>query len=785
MTVTKKIKLGDILVNESIISQDHLEKALKSQDRKKKRLGKVLIDMGLTTEQEIAAAICMQLGMRLVNLHELAPNPDTVHLLEKDFVIDNLMVPIGLDGNKLTVAVADPLNHKALDKAASISRRSIETVISTESEILDYIERAYNINDAIQNMLSRFRVQEGLCFFALPQDDETDVRKCYDVNDSSPVRKVVAFIIMDAVHKGAGEIYIEPTETEVRLRYRVRGDLVNIIGLPQALRDTLVYHIKIIANMDVSNRRNPQEGATEAVLSGKNIHMDVSTLPTLSGERVYISLFEKDRYAKSFTELGISGTESEALMELFNEGQGLVLFTGTTGNGKTTTMYAALRELVSETRDVVTVGPRASYRLQRATQVEAPKGAESSTIRRLINQRPDILLIEDLDDRESAVLALEYALDGGLVLAALNAKHAAAAVARLSALGVSPKLIASGISGIVSQRLIKNICPDCKIPYKPDMSKFPHIVFEQPSLYVKGKGCQSCQKTGFKGTSAIIEAVKPSGRVRSLISSETDSDMLLDAIMSQGQKTLAESAWELVRSGITTVGEADQRIPRELWAVRQPSKVKPAPAAQPSQPQEQPEPFEPEETFEPEEAVESTTPGETSAPVTEALPPEWREQPEAAQPIPAPQQAAAPAGKKDSLFAAKDDFMNIMRQYKVLLAISDEGESERAKKKLEDADYQVITTTDGNTALDMLYSDKPDILVCDMKLPYLESLVSHKKMYDKQRGRIPVISLSRTSSEQITSQEMELSTDAKLGRPYTAATLLNKVNLLVTEFLSI
>jgi len=182
--------------------------------------------------------------------------------------------------------------------------------------------------------------------------------------------------------------------------------------------------------------------------------------------------------------------------------------------------------------------------------------------------------------------------------------------------------------------------------------------------------------------------------------------------------------------------------------------------------------------------VESTTPAETAVPATESLPPEWQEQPEPPQPSAAPIPAAAPAGKKDSLFAAKDDFMNIMRQYKVLLAISDEYETERAKVKLEDADYQVITAADGNTALDMLYSDKPDILVCDMKLPHLEPLVSYKKMYDKQRGRIPVISLSRTSSEQITDQERELSTDAKLGRPYTTATLLSKVSHLVALFLS-
>jgi len=399
--------------------------------------------------------------------------------------------------------------------------------------------------------------------------------------------------------------------------------------------------------------------------------------------------------------------------------------------------------------------------------VEAGADSLPATIRRVISQRPDVLLIEDISDRKSAVLALEYALDGGLVLAALNAKHAAAAVARLSALGVSPKLIGSGISGIVSQRLIKKICPECKVPYTPDMAKFPYITFERPKLFVKGKGCKSCQKTGFKGASAILEVVKPSGRVRSLISSETDSDMLLDVIMSQGQKTLAESAWELVGAGMTTVGEADQRIPRELWAVRQPSR------SQPEQPSFTPAPLPvPESASEP---APEPAPEPVAVQDTQAAPP-----PQAVV-APAPVPSVRP---QDNIFAGKDDFMNIMRQYKVLLAISDPDELSRSKDRLEDNDYQVIVALDGNTALDMLYSDKPDILVCDMKLPMLDSLVTHKKMYDRQRGRIPVISISRTSSEQITTQERELSTDKKLTRPYTAAILLDKVNHLVAEFLS-
>ncbi len=326
MVQTPKPKLGEILVNEGILTKDQLEKALSRQDLKRKKLGKVLTDMGITTEEEIAAALCKQLRLKFEALRDLQPSSDALKLLDKNFVTQNLIIPLQTGDGLLVVAVSDPLNFKALDEAARKSGLKIHPVVSTETDILECIERTYKINDLIRQMLKAFQIKDEVHFIAMPQEEGFDVQRTFDVNISSPAMKLLAFIFMDSFNKNASDVYIEAGAAELRLAYRIEGDLFNIISMPGSIRDTLLSYLKIIANLDVSNKNLPQNGKSKVLISGKAVELEVSTLPSLTGERVKVRLKYQDRPASSMKDLDVEPDISSDLIKTASERQGLILF---------------------------------------------------------------------------------------------------------------------------------------------------------------------------------------------------------------------------------------------------------------------------------------------------------------------------------------------------------------------------------------------------------------------------------------------------------------------------
>ncbi len=748
-----KARLGEILVSEKVVTKEELEKALEKQGPKKRRLGKVLIDMGLTTEEAIAGAISRQLDIPYMDLEGFYPPPDIINLLDKGFISENLIIPIELEEGELTVAVSDPKNLMALDEASFKTGLKIKPVVSTERGVLKCIERTFRVNEHIQQMMKAFSVKEDITFLALPQDREVDVHRRFRLDGSSQAMRMLAFIITDAFNRKASDILIEPAGDRLRLRYRIMGDLVNMISLPALLKDPLLYHIKIISNLDLANRKSPQTGKSRLTLANRSILLEVATIPAAAGERVSISIYDGQRPALSFKEMGVRPAAVKDILGLAKGGHGLILFVGPKGSGRSTAMYAMIKEFISDRLDVVTIQEHTSCHLPGATQIEQGEFSTAETIKYSTLNRPDVIMLERIEDAAAAGLAMHAASEGSLVLAGVMGSGPAEAINRLLTLGTDPRALASSLTGIVGLRLIKTICPGCKEAYVPDMTVLGELGLDMPGAFYHGVGCKSCMKTGYLGHAHVVETIDTSGQAASLIASSASTEELRSGLSGLGKGSIFTSVWELVREGRTTVEELMRKVPPAYWpdkaAGERPGPAIKKVAASPT--------------------VGTTKPPEPRKPAEEIPAAVLADKPAAG---PAPMEALLPS----------ESFRNVMRQYKIMLAISDSHDLEKIKDCLTDADMQPVVASDGSHALDLLYAEDPDVLICDMRIPDMQNLLAYKKLYDTQRRYVPVISIVRGSMEHYNDIDGKLGVEIKLLRPINTKTLMAKVSDLLAEY---
>jgi type IV pilus assembly protein PilB len=736
----RRVRLGELLVSEKVVTEEQLEMALQKQGRKKKRLGKVLIDMGLTTEEAIAAAVSRQMDIPYLDLEGVFPPPDILSLLDKDFISENLIMPIEVENGELSVAVSDPTNEMALEDASYKTGLKIRPVVCTETGVLRCMERAFRVDDHIKDIMKAFNLKEDISFLALPQDKEVDVHRRFRLTGSSQSVRMLAFIITDAFNRNASDILIEPAGDKLRLRYRILGELVNIVSLPAILRDSLIYHIKILSNLDLSNRKSPQTGKCRFTLSDRSILLEVSTIPTTTGERASIAIYDSEKPALSFKDMGLSPSYSKELLGLASEGHGLILFSGPKGNAKTTVMYAMIREIISDRLDVVTIQEHTSYKLPRATQIEMGEFSTASTLKYSTLNRPDVIMIERIDDAATAELAIQSASEGSLVLAGVVGTGPAEGVHRLLTLGADPRALSASLSGVVGLRLVKTICPSCKKIYSPDISLFDSLGLDMPQAFYHGTGCKACLKTGYRGHVHVMELVKTSGGALPDIDENTSSEEIRRSFSGLSRKSMFMSVWDLVRDGKTTVDELLRKLPPAYWP------DKGAPAVKPS--------------------------------TTKAAPPVAHRPPATG----ASQTASPTSGSNMAALLSNDTFRNVMRQYRILLTLSDTHDQDKISEALLDADMQPVLATDGNHALDLMYSEDPDLLICDMRAPEMNNLLAYKKLYDEQRKYVPVILIVRGSIERYSDIDSKLGVEVKLLKPIHTKTLMGKVSDLLAQY---
>ncbi|MFC1533335.1 ATPase, T2SS/T4P/T4SS family [Thermodesulfobacteriota bacterium] len=553
-------KLGELLIETGLLAVEQLTEALKVQHETSKRLGEILIEMKFISEEEMAFALAMQLRIPYIDLSDYSIKDNVIENIPREISRKFICVPIELDNNILNVAMADPLDLNMIKDLQFITGYNIQPSISTPSQIMAALQEHYNPEQTLGQVADEFDGEEVMEFLpeeGLDDEEEPSVEEFKD----SPFVKMVDLIIKNAIKRGASDVHVEAQENQVRVRNRIDGVLQDSIKLPKWTQPIIISRIKVLGSMDISERRLPQDGRIK--VRSKNISVDlrVSTLPTYYGEKAVIRILNKEEAFLSIDELGFSENNLKPMKNFLKQPQGMILFTGPTGSGKTSSLYGCMREIRSEEVNIITVEDPVEYELAGINQVQINEKVGLTfpyILRSILRQDPNVIMIGEIRDMETAEISLQASLTGHLVLSTLHTNDAPSAVSRLIDIGMPPYLIASSILGIVAQRLVRKICPDCKEEYIPDPELLSRLSLNKEDLpfnFYRGAGCSSCNQLGYKGRTVIEETLIMGHKMRELIQSSASIDMLREAAMATGMTTLGVSGLNKIEQGITTLDE--------------------------------------------------------------------------------------------------------------------------------------------------------------------------------------------------------------------------------------
>jgi type IV pilus assembly protein PilB len=562
----RKKKLGEILVDEGLISDEQLDNALVAQKGKNKKLGKVLIELGYITDIQVAESLTKQLSLQMVDCNDYTPTEETLALIPKETAERKLVFPLELKGKNLMIAMANPLDWETIEDLSFITGLKLSVAISSENNILGAIEEYYGAVDDTWDVINELPAYDNVEFVNKDSEDKNEsmnFQAMYQNSEAPPIVRLVTTVIADAVKSGASDIHIEPRENNVMVRYRIDGALKNIQAYPKQIQDAVISRVKIISNLDITNRRFPQDGRSALRLEKKTVDLRISTLPSIYGEKIVIRLLDATTGLVALSKLGISEHILKPLTEIFSQPQGMLLVTGPTGSGKTTTLYSVLQQIRTETKNIITLEDPVEYKLAEITQVPINEGIGftfANALRSVLRQDPDIVMLGEIRDLDTAEIATRAALTGHFVLSTLHTNDTVATISRLIDIGLEPFLVTSAVSGILAQRLIRRICSECKTETDPpeniDQYDLPHV----PTFY-KGTGCKKCNGTGYKGRVGIYELLKMDTSLKRLISKSFTEDDLWKCLAQSGTKTMFDDAWNKIIAGETTFEEVISKIP--------------------------------------------------------------------------------------------------------------------------------------------------------------------------------------------------------------------------------
>ena len=552
-------RLGDILVEAGVISAKQLQEALSKQKILGKRLGKVLVDTGITTEDSIATTLATQMNIPYLNLNEITIPPEVLTTIPDGIVRSHNLLPIKLDGNRLQITMVDPLDVFIIDEITFQTGYELEVGISPESQIEAAIKHYYGNSESLQNAVDNLTA-ERKTEVSLDESFFTT----FDLNEGEqnvPIINLVNTIIQQAINDKASDIHIEPDEEVIRVRYRIDGILNELMKAPKTIQNELLSRLKIMAQMDISEKRLPQDGRIKVKIQNKSIDLRVSTLPTVFGEKIVIRILDKSRLSLTLEQVGFDEDLLKLFKTLASAPNGIVLMTGPTGSGKTSTLYAAINFIKSPEINITTVEDPVEYLIPSINQVQVRSEIGltfARTLRSILRQDPNVILIGEIRDFETAQIAIESALTGHLVFSTLHTNDAASAVTRLIEMGVEPYLVASAIIGVGGQRLVRKICPSCKISYTPSDSETIDVIKEyglEKSIFYKGKGCLTCRKTGYSGRTAIHEIMTINDEIHSLILDSASARDIRHAAVKAGMRTMRVDGLQKAMRGVTTLKE--------------------------------------------------------------------------------------------------------------------------------------------------------------------------------------------------------------------------------------
>ena len=551
----KRLKqLPELLLEEGLVSAEQLQEAAAEQARTRMSLSRVLIDRGFVPEHHLVKTLAHHIGLEFVDLGEYSIDPGVVALVSENVVKRYGALPIAYEDGKLVVAMSDPSNVFALDDIRTITGMEVKPVIATRTDILAATSRFSRMDESVEDIAAAAADESDLA---------EDLSKVREVVEDAPIVKLVNLLVTQAVNDRASDIHIEPGERDVRIRYRIDGVLHEVMRSPKSIQSGVISRLKIMSDINIAERRIPQDGRVGLVVGGKAIDLRVATLPTVYGEKVVLRILDKSSVLLKLTDLGFSDHNYERYERSFTKPYGMILVTGPTGSGKSTTLYATLNILNTPDRNTITVEDPVEYRLAGINQVQINQKAGltfASALRSILRSDPDVVLIGEIRDRETAQIATEAALTGHLVLSTLHTNSAPAAISRLIEMGIEPFLVASAIDCVLAQRLIRVLCDKCKEPYEPtsDMLSQSRIKIPEdryPVTLYRAVGCKACGKTGFRGRMAVHEVMIMTEEIERLTSERRSSEEIGRMAIEQGMLTLRDDGVLKAIDGRTSIEE--------------------------------------------------------------------------------------------------------------------------------------------------------------------------------------------------------------------------------------
>ena len=719
----KRRKLGQILVDAGLISEDQLAQAIKEQVETGRRyLGKMIIEKQWAKEEDICQALSKQLNIPFVKLSELEIPTELIEAISRRQANRKLIFPYRKTGRSLQLAMANPLDYSTIDDVKFRTGLDVSVAVATEEDIRQAIEENYSEDFDLDMFADVVPSAEVEVLAEERHESEYDVDELIRQSEIAPIVRLANAILADAIKLAASDIHIEPQEKEVAVRYRIDGMMKNIfqVGLPAL--NPLVSRIKIIADMDIAVKRRPQDGRTKLKVGSKQFDMRISTLPTIFGEKVVIRILDQSKAFIDLDELGFNPEDLETLNSTLSRPQGIVLVTGPTGSGKSTTLYAALNRLKSEVINIVTVEDPVEYQLTGINQVQVNERAGitfASGLRSILRQDPNVVMVGEIRDTETGKIAFQAANTGHLVLSTLHTNDAASAVTRLVDLGVDPYVIASSLLGVLAQRLVRQCCPHCLVSDEVEEAILARmgLAGDQKAIgkIKKGQGCEACQFTGYKGRLGLYELLMVDEEVRKLIIKGASDREIADNARERGVNDLFADARYKLLQGLTSV--------EELMRVAPP----------------------PESDSRQIPAIDSVS----------------------RSPMDAAEIAAEPQREHGRILAVDDDpFIRKMLE-----------------KVLREANYDVVLAMDGEEALEKVYRVRPDLIISDVVMPKLDGLSLVKKLKGQlQTSIIPVILL--TSKDEVESEVagLEAGADDYIPKPIIANLLLARIKRVMSIY---
>jgi type IV pilus assembly protein PilB len=548
--------LGSLLIDEGLLTEAQLDAAVVEQARSGKPLGRLLIEQGTISEAELVRTLARQVGLEFVDLNERTIDGSVAALVSEALARRYQAIPIGWEDGKLVVAMADPSNVFAVDDIRALAGADVRTVVATASQIIETIERFFRVDGEVDEVMQAATDEA---------DDETDLAGLSEIVEDAPIVKFVNLLVNQAVADRASDIHVEPNESDLRIRFRIDGVLHEVMRSPRSIQAGVISRLKVMADINIAERRVPQDGRITMKVSGRSIDLRVATLPTVYGEKVVMRILDKSQAVLKLADLGFLPEALARFETSYTKPYGTILVTGPTGSGKSTTLYSTLNQLNTPDRNIITVEDPVEYRLPGINQVQIhPKAGLTfpSALRSILRADPDIVLVGEIRDKETAVIGIEAALTGHLVLSTLHTNDAASTPMRLVEMGIEPFLVTSALDCVVAQRLARRLCDKCKEPFQPTEAELTEAGWpaeeldagEWPTLH-RSIGCGSCGRTGYRGRFGIHEVMVMSEELERLVIERRSSEDIQKVALMQGMLSMRSDGLRKAGMGMTSLEE--------------------------------------------------------------------------------------------------------------------------------------------------------------------------------------------------------------------------------------